>query len=891
MKEIPSSVYHLQINETFPLKEAIQLLSYFEALGIEGVYCSPVFEAISQHGYDIVNPNKINPKIGTQEDFDTFCDLAKQKKLKLILDTVPNHMGIKGSKNFWWLDVLENGPDSLYAEFFDIDWTPRKPEIFNKVLLPILGNTYGKTLLNQEIQLLFEHDGFKIQYGDYLLPVAPESYSYILEAMTSPLNASEWEKCLQIALQLKHETDAAHKKALKKELIEHCQKAAQTIEKLCLLFNGNPQNHQSFDLLHELLEMQHYRLAHWLVAAQEINYRRFFNINELIAIHIEKDNVLNAHHRLVFELLNDGKVQGLRIDHPDGLYDPEQYFDKLQAHKPGLVVVEKILDINETLPEKWNVDGTVGYEFLNLLTGVFIDKKEESHFSKIYHEFVGYKIDFDLLLYARKKEFISKHMNGETNTLGHKLSRIAESNRNSRDFSQSDLTLALKEIMACFPVYRTYIRPGTDLDKKDKDYILQAIETARKNRPDIAPPFFNYLHDFFIKSPQDHTPKEIDFILRFQQQTAPMMAKGLEDSCFYIYNRFVALNEVGGNPRFFGTTKDQFHHSNREKLQKWPFGFLPSSTQDTKWSEDARMRLCVLSEIPDKWSGLLALAKEENQKYKIKIHGLWFPDVNTEYYLYQLLLAIWPHEPEEAKLPGFKERLWTGFLKAIREAGLFSDWRNPNDHYETAAQKFLFSIMTESPFLASFLKLQKELNRYGRQNSLSMLILKMGSCGIVDIYQGNEFWNYCMMDPDNRRPIDFDALQQALNQTTPLKMQITAQSLKFRKAHKELLLKGDYIPLETTGVYKDNIVAFLRQNDKECALFAAARFFTQLPSPPIGKNWHKTEIHLPKNFSAVQLTDIFTQTKLKLQKNGHSFTLNASDCFQNHPFTILSGTF
>lgn len=891
MKSIPSSVYHLQINENFPLKEVIKILPYLDALGVDGIYCSPLLEAASLHGYDIVNPNSFNQRIGGREAFDLLSKELQERRMKLVFDLVPNHMGIKGKKNLWWLDVLEKGPQSSYADFFDIDWNPLKRELKNKVLLPILGNPYGQSLLNQEIQLFWESGGLWIRYDGYQLPLNPESYDFVLSNIIE--TETTWLAFLDISQEV--QKDNINSKKRLQSLYESSEKVRTSIGQLLSLFNGTKGDYKSFDLLHALLELQHYRLAYWLVAGQEINYRRFFNINELVAIHIENEKVLNEHHRLIFELVREGKVQGLRIDHPDGLYDPACYFEKIQEHKPAFVVIEKILDLNESLPSTWNVQGTVGYEFLNVLNGLFIQKTYETHFSKIYDQFIGHPTDFDFLVYDRKKWFTSIHMGGEINTLGWKLDQFTDSSRYYRDFTRVDLTNALQEVIACFPVYRTYVQPGEATTSGDKNHIIQAVEAAKHKNPQIPSSIYTFIHDLLLSELKEPSLKETDFVLRFQQQTAPVMAKALEDSCFYIFNRFVSLNEVGGNPRYFGTPKSEFHQFNIKKLSKWPLGFLPTSTQDTKWSEDARMRLNVISEIPKEWKLHITAWEKENRKHKKKIHGSLFPDLNTEYYLYQMLLSVWPDDPQQAASTAFHERLWECFLKSMREAGIYTSWSYPNEEHEACAKGFLFSLLSpqeENLFYPSFIEFQKKISYYGRWNSLSSLVLKMGSCGIVDLYQGSEWWNYSLMDPDNRRPVDYPFLENALKHSTEsdesLKLWTTAHALNFRRLHKELFLKGEYIPLLAQKERKDNIVTFLRKNEHGCALIAGGRFFTQLPEPPIGKAcWGETSLLLPKNLKVNELKNIFTNKVVPLQKKNGKLSLNVADLFQDYPFALL----
>lgn len=797
MNNIPSSVYRLQLNEAFALKQALDLLPYLDTLGIEGVYCSPLFESASANGYDIVNPNQINPLIGTLEEFDRFCEELKRRDMKLLLDIVPNHMGIKGKNNYWWLDVLEKGPNSPYAVFFDIEWNSIKPELKNKILLPILGAPYGQVLVNREIKLKAENDRFWITYGDFQLPVAKECYSFIEEG-------------------------------------------------------GSFENS---DTLHTLLEQQHYRLAYWAVAGQEINYRRFFNINELVALHIENKDVLNAHHNWVFKLVEEGRVQGLRIDHPDGLYDPVIYFERLQEHHPAFIVVEKILDGDEALPENWKVSGTVGYEYLNCLNGLFVQKNNESQISKIYDAFAGQKTDFDLLLYEKKKRFIYHNMGSESTTLGWKLDRLSELDRYYRDLTRIELTLALREIIACFPVYRTYIREGEEIDKRDRDYMIQAIEKAKTKTPEISPLFYDYIEKICLLELKEGG----DFVMLLQQLTGQVMAKGLEDSAFYVFNRLLSLNEVGGNPKTFGVSKALFHHYNQEKREKWPLGLLTASTQDTKRSEDARMRLNVLSEIPEKWGESLFSWSQGK-----------LLDANTEYAIYQMLLAVWPDDPNEAMTPGFFERVWTCVLKAIREAGVQTSWHMQNQEYEEKVKKFLISLFSSSNFASSFLPFQKEISHFGKLNSLSALILRSGGCGIVDLYQGDETWNYSLMDPDNRRAVDY-------TKPATKKFEITKKVLRFRRRYKELFLEGEYLPLGVQGPSSENVIAYLRKKDEAYALVVAGRFFTECPT------WEGMTLLSPE--AVKEWKDLFTEQTVHARKKGE---LLASEIFSQNAFAILT---
>ncbi len=844
MDEIPSSVYRLQMNKNFSLKKATALLSYLFDLGIESF----------NHDYDITNPCRLNPDLGSLADFEDFCSQMRKYKMKLLLDIVPNHMGIKGNKNLWWIDVLEKGQSSTFANIFDINWTPEKLELQGKILLPILDKPYEQVLKERQIELFWEK-GFWVRYFDYLLPICYSTYPRILENGQKDLSFEknkEWLKYLLLANSgSKEQFISFYDKSFS---VQNCTK------NILSSFNKNS------NLLHKLLENQFYRLAYWVIAGQEINYRRFFNINELIAIHIENEQVLNMHHNWIFDLISLGKVQGLRIDHPDGLYDPSQYFERVRKKKPAFIWIEKILDFKEPLPELWNVDGTVGYDFLNILSGMFIQRKNKKKFTEIYARFIEKEINFKETCYACRKRYLTSQMSSEIYYLTTLLTKISEKSRYYRDFTKADLTCALLEIFACFPVYRTYIKPGIEIRKKDRAYILYTIETAKKKAPKVDPSIFDYIKSLLL-SEYENSFKDlsIDFVLRFQQMTAPIMAKGLEDSTFYIYNRLISLNEVGGNPDYFGFSKAEFHAFNKKKLTHWPLGALASSTHDTKYSEDARLRIHILSEMPEKWKALVLSWKKDNQRCKTCVAGNLFPDLNIEYFIYQMLIALWPAD---------QQRLQACLNKVIREVGIYTSWHKIDTLYENAINTFLKAILTpdkENTFLPSFFRFQKEIELYGILNSISALILKIGSCGIVDIYQGNEVMNHVLMDPDNRHPVDFNFRKQSLQEMKDLKISTTAKALHFRRNNKELFLKGDYITLKSP----ENVIAFMREWKGQQVIIIVKRFFT--------KEWPSCILKLPKKSNPSHFKNLFTNEKIYISKN----ELDIDKILRKNNFAIL----
>ncbi len=786
-----SSLYRIQMNGEFTFPKVTALIPYFSELGIDGIYCSPIFD-FYHSGYDIIDPNRLNPVLGSKEDLEAFFQALKKHGMKCVLDIVPNHMTIQG-KNLWWLDVLEKGPSSKYAEFFDINWSSELPELKGKVLLPILGKPYGEAL--NDIQLV---DEFTIRAGSYDLPLRAGSVQQVFGKKIS--------------------SDKA--------------------------------------LLHQLLELQFYRLAYWMVATQEINYRRFFNINELIALHMEKQSVFEAYHAWVFELIQAGNVHGLRIDHPDGLYDPEQYFDRLREKTDCLVVVEKILDFKEKLPDNWDVNGTVGYEFLNVVSGLFVQKKNERKFTALYDLYSTGK-SFKKIRYERRKVYVLSQMSSEINFLGLLLSKIAETVPTYRDFTRADLTRGCLEVIDNFPVYRTYIHPDAPIAKNDRAYVLLAVKEAKKKKSGLAVSIFDYIQGLLlleIKIPKQAQDIAVNFLLRFQQLTAPVMAKGLEDSTFYLYNRLISLNEVGGNPHYFGHSKEEFHAFNQDQLAHHPLGLLATSTHDTKFSEDARLRIHAITEFPKEWKELVASLVKRNKKHN------HIPDANTEYYMYQMLLALWPATPE---------RLWICLTKVLREAGTHTSWLAINQEYEETVKQFLFKALKPS---RQFLQFQKKIAECGMWNSLSSLVLKIGSCGIVDLYQGSEVLNFALMDPDNRNSVDFILRQKALKAMDQLKIFVTARGLNFRKAHADLFLKGDYIPLKSP----ENVIAFMRELNGKKVIVLVQRFFGK-------KTTISGSIKLPKSFKDTQVQDVFSEQTITLQNN----QINLAKAFKKYPFALL----
>ncbi|HEY4283429.1 MAG TPA: malto-oligosyltrehalose synthase, partial [Chthoniobacterales bacterium] len=623
---VPRATYRLQFNRKFTFSQARALVDYLDALGISDAYASPFFQASAEstHGYDISDHNKLNSAIGSREEFDAWVAELHAHGMGQLIDFVPNHMGIAESLNRWWMDVLENGPSSFYAPYFDIDWRPLKEELRDKVLLPILGDQYGRVLERGELKVHFDAGAFYLAYYEHQFPIAPGTYRHVLDVALEKLAEYKDEdfyaelQSIRTALEYlprRSETDpkkiaerSREKEIIKRRLERRCQEAPQVQEAINAAvaeINGKPGDPRSFDKLDELLNAQAYRLAFWRVAAEEINYRRFFDVNDLAAIRQEIPEVFKTSHRLLLELVGKKAVTGIRIDHPDGLYLPRPYFQKLQQRcakaltsspsdgRAIYMAVEKILTGDEPLRKDWPVHGTTGYEFANQAIQVLVDQSAEAAITKAFHKFIGHSMHYGHLVYAKKRLVMRLALANDINVLGNMVDRLSEQNRWFRDFTLQALVLAVRETIACFPVYRTYVEPDRPIGDEDREVIERAIAAAKRRNPGIEESVFNFVRDLLLfRFPENLDDKahaeHAHFVLKFQQYTGPVTAKGLEDTTFYIFNRLAALNEVGGEPQRFGSGIEVFHRRNQERLRSWPASMLTTSTHDTKRSEDVR---------------------------------------------------------------------------------------------------------------------------------------------------------------------------------------------------------------------------------------------------------------------------------------------------------------
>ena len=959
---VPCSTYRLQVNLGFTFAQAAAVVAYLHDLGITDCYTSPFLMAHpgSMHGYDVTDHTRFNPEIGSEEEFTEFAERLKQRGMGLVVDVVPNHMCITHPSNLWWWDVLENGPSSDYSRHFDIDWNPPKSELANKVLLPFLPDQFGSVLERQSIRALYDSGGFSLDSLGTHFPLAPRSWAPLLERTLLKAKEKlpdteghvlELESIITAISHLppREDTDLARVRERQREkevirrrvaaLIEDSDVVRNCLKEVLTIINGVKGDAHSFDSLEKLLDDQAYRLSFWRVASDEINYRRFFDINDLAAIRVESPEVFAIVHRIPFELIQKSLVSGIRIDHPDGLFDPLRYFEDLQAQAPlpghpppndsgaGVrrrvyLAAEKILVGDEELRPGWAIEGTTGYGFLNLLNGLFVDASKGRFFQRLYRKFTGWSQSYSDLIYESKRLVMQVSMSSELNVLSRRLDRISEQHRRSRDFTLESLRDALREVIACFPVYRTYIRSDTQHpDEQDERYIRSAIKSAKRRNPATSGSVFDFIQDLLLlKDPDsigdaDRAERRL-FVMRFQQLTGPVMAKGLEDTAFYRYCPLLSLNEVGGSPDKFGVALAYFHGKNVARRQSWRNAMLASSTHDTKRSEDVRARINVLSEIPAEWYRAIRAWQRLNQEKKIQVAGETVPSANEEYFLYQTLLGAWPLNPMEAAGHAeFVDRIHTYMEKALREAKVNTSWINPNTEYEAGFHTFLDAILDRAAgkaFLELFAPFQARIARAGIFNSLSQALLKIAAPGLPDFYQGTEVWNFSLADPDNRRPVDYERLRTLVNRLHAaesgnlaalvdrlvaepadggLKLYVTRCALRFRREHRSLFAKGSYLPLRTAGEKNRHVIAFARSFRGTTVLVLAGRFFAQLdagPRVPVGAQiWGDAEVVLRKQLSVGPYRDAFTGKSVSPVRRNGDLVLPVAEAFSHLPIALL----
>jgi (1->4)-alpha-D-glucan 1-alpha-D-glucosylmutase len=939
----PRATYRLQLRGGVGFREAEALVPYLAALGVSHVYCSPYVEARagSAHGYDVVDPRRLDPALGDEEAFHSFVAALRRHGMGQILDWVPNHVGIALGQNPWWQQLLAFGPTSPYADFFDVDWTPGRPELRGKVLLPVLGGPYGDVLERGELVPVRDlAGGLVVQYFDHRFPVSPSSWGRLL---ATRLMACEPERDGEDARAALRRTLAAlgSRAGRREERVERALEAQRAlgalldrdaplrgrVDALVAELRGEPGRPRSFDLLHRLLEAQHYRLAYWRVAAEEINYRRFFDINELAAVRMERSGVFDHTHERVFAWMESGWIDGLRIDHVDGLADPRGYCARIRQRFPSdrlYLLVEKILARDETLPEAWPVDGTTGYEFLNLLNALFVDPRGERALDRVYRAFTGETLPFDDVLRASKHRVMRTLLASELDGLASALDRLAQADRHTRDFTLRALRSALAEIVAAFPVYRSYVATG-DASETDRGYIARAVSEARRLGDDPESGLFEWIESALTadlargKCSSARRLEILRFVARFEQYTAPVMAKGLEDTSFYRYHRLVSLNEVGGDPRRFGADPRDFHVANRERASRHPSSMLSTSTHDTKRGEDARARIDVLSELTATWGESVREWARINRRARCMIDGEAAPSRKDEYLLYQVLVGSFPPENLDASdLAAYCERVQDYLVKALREGKERSSWRHPHLAYEQAVTAFIADLLTPgSAFLEAFLPFQSQVAELGALNGLAQLVLKLTSPGVPDLYQGSESWDLSLADPDNRRPVDFRARSETLEalgrrvdesgavdlatlrelregwRDGRIKHLVIWRLLAFRQRRPEIFVGAGYVPLVASGERAGNLCAFARTRGSDVLLVVVPRLCAALPRSsapfPLGRDaWGETRVGIPDGCHVPVWRDVVSGVCVDANGSTEGRGLDIARLFERLPLAVLA---
>ncbi len=947
---VPRATYRLQFNSDFTFDDAVKILPYLARLGISHVYCSPILRARpgSQHGYDIVAHDEINPELGGAAGFERFRDALREQNLGLLLDMVPNHMGVLGADNEWWMDVLENGPASAYARYFDIDWHPLNAELEGKVLVPALGDHYGNILASGKLNLVFEQDtgSFAIRYHEHRFPLDPGSYPEVLGRAEALLTEGEQRAALSSLASAfghlpprdSHDAQAIAERSRDKEI--HKGRLARLVGRRTDVASaldaalGTFNTPGTYDALHGLLETQAYRLAFWRVASDEINYRRFFDINDLAALRMEDEQVFEATHGFALELAASGAVDGLRIDHPDGLYDPAQYFRRLQEGyarrsgealpeqdasgrpaRPLYVVAEKIAAPHEDVPQAWHVHGTTGYRFANVVNGVLVDTAARARFDRIWHAFSGEEETFEEFAYLGRRAIMRSALASELTVLASRLLRIARADRRTRDYTFNTLRLALAEVTACMPVYRTYIVDAAS--EQDRRYIDWAVAHARRRSQAADTSIFDFVRQSLLGQAIEGADAELHehvrhFAIRFQQFSAPVTAKGVEDTAFYRYSRLASLNEVGGDPSQFGMTVRAFHGASADRAVHWPQTMLATSTHDNKRSEDVRNRINVLSEMPAVWRLALRRWAILNRAHRSKIEGVAAPSAADEYLFYQTLLGTLPAATlDEAALAAWRERIEAYMLKAAREAKAYTSWISPNADYERALCGFVSGALGRlhpNPFLDEVCMRAGQLAWFGALNSLTMVLVKYTSPGVPDLYQGNELEDLALVDPDNRRPVDFALRERLLDEMSAsgadgaaratafaqtlhdgrAKLLVTARLLALRRELPDLFRYGSYVPLSARGARASHVLAYARQHDGRTLLVLGGRLFAMLLGEPqrlpLGSDvWTDTAVDVPGLADDARFTNVLTGEALAL----HGGAIELARAFSDFPAAIL----
>ena len=930
---IPDATYRLQFQPEFGFAQAADIVGYLSELGISHVYASPIFAARkgSRHGYDGVDPGILNPELGSEGDWNTLRDRLREKGLGWLQDIVPNHMAFDAD-NRMLADVLENGTASKYYTFFDICWDHPLKDLRGRVRAPFLGRRYAECLESGDIRLAYDADGFAATYGDLRFPLLIESYLRILGSFAEPVKREldeddpeyvRWIDVLDSLESLVLQVDAGARqnqvRAIKQSLWDLSSGnpvIGRLLAETLAYFNGKPGDIQSFEPLDQLLTRQRFRLCFWQIANEEINYRRFFDINGLIALRQEDPVVFEATHALLFILAQENIVTGVRIDHIDGLADPAGYLQRLRRElgQDTLILVEKILAPEELLPADWPVQGTTGYDFCHWLNALFVQRENEARFSTVYSRFSNRTAAFEELVYDAKKGVLSARMAGDLDNLARRIKKISAQKQFADSLTLNRLKEALAEVLARFPVYRSYLG-REEISAADRTVVQAATSLARDHRPDLKVEF-DFICNLLLQEVSPHQADDDEKMRRqsrlairsFQQLSSALMAKGFEDTAFYRYNRLVSLNEVGSEPGRFGCSARQYHEATARRAENWPHAMNGTATHDSKRGEDVRARLNVLSEMPAKWEERLEAWHRFNRDRRGRTSRGPVPDPDTEYLLYQILIGAWPQDGTLNSR--FVERIKDYMIKAAREAGEHTAWTAPHDEYESALTGFVDRILESSPqneFVPDFAAFCRKIAFFGLFNSLAQCLIKITAPGVPDFYQGTELLQLALVDPDNRRPVAFgerrrlleaigSSSREPLEQVAELlarrddgrvKLFLIARALAARRELREVFLNGSYLPLDTGGPFRRNIVAFARESGGRWCLTAVPRFVTHLVGEnqdPLGRNiWHDTVIGLPQG-APRSWENMFTRQMLTAEGE-----IAVGEALQHFPVALLIG--
>ena len=856
-----SATYRLQFNPDFTFAHGSDLAGYLRDIGVSHLYASPVFQAVpgSTHGYDVVDPARPNEDLGGYLGFQDMIQALHDHDLGIVLDVVPNHMSISSPLNRWWWDVLENGPSSRFASHFDVDWEASEASPANRILLPVLGDHYGRVLEQGDIGIQRRDQSFRVCYFEHEFPLAPRSLTLILQRTAQRLGSDELAflvDCLHnLPLPTVKDRKTRKRRHRNKEVIfrylhrylKATPKAIETVDAVLSELNKDTE------ALDHLLEQQNYRLSFWRLARRDIGYRRFFDINTLVGLRVEDEEVFSDTHFLVLRWLNEGWLDGLRIDHPDGLRDPEQYFRRLRHYSSETwIIAEKILHPGEKLRPSWPIQGTTGYDFLNTVLHLLVDNGAEKQLTDLYTALTGTTEHYHNILESKKRLVLKELFGSDVHRLCEVLRVICNKSHRYRDFTLPEMEAVIIELAAQTPVYRSYIRADSgQIEAEDEKIVQNVLSQIEKTLQDTDQDLLELVRKILLL--EKTGDQESEFVMRLQQLTAPAMAKGAEDTAFYCYNRFIAVNEVGGDPGSLGLSPDAFHQTMQERMLSTPLAMSSTSTHDTKRSEDVRARLAVLSEIPHFWSEYVHTWAERNQRYKV--HD--WPEPNMEYLLYQTLVGAWPVE---------EERLQAFAQKAAREAKTHTSWTSVHARYEESLHNFIQTVYNDQTFLSELKDLVRRIEQPGFVNSLSQVLCKMTCPGVPDMYQGTELWDFSLVDPDNRRPVDYALRRKLLNELASLsppaimdrmseglpKLWLIRQALHLRRQIPEAFgPAGSYKPLTVRGARAAHALAFSR----------GGRVISLCPRLPytLADRWEDTELHLPEGRWRNVLTLSITQ--------------------------------